>query len=326
MIQNRGAKLLVRAACSLLLALPFALAEAQGGRPARATTDIVAGATDLDAIERRLYDASRRAPRDPAARAALGEWLASRGQLRSGAVLLEEARLFGGDARATAARLVRIYTWLRDWPSLAALPDSPLSADEKARARALADRPTRVSGPDSVVVPFAPLELGALGRVPLVLGADTVWAEVDPQEEGIVLAGLARGAGLVEVLGVQRHSPIGVLQECSLGSLTLRDVPVRIDASLGAGRARLGFDVFAWLAPTVDGRAGTVTLRRAGRVSAPSAGDSVPVVLGFPGVRIAARSGEALVPIASPAGRAALRGHRWTVDLRRGVIWRGDAR
>jgi len=326
MIQNGGAGLLVRAACSLVLTLPFARVEAQGGRAARPATDVVAGAADLGALERRLYDASRRAPRDPAARAALGEWLAARGQLRSGAVLLEEARLFGGDARAIGARLARIYTWLRDWPSLAALPDSPLSADEKARVRALADRPTSVSGPDSVVVPFAPLELGALGRVPLVLGADTVWAEVDPQEEGIVLAGLARGAGLVDVVGMERRSPIGVLQECSLGGLTLRDVPVRVDASLDAGRARLGFDVFAWLAPTVDGRAGTVTLRRAGRFDAPSTGDSIPMVLGFPGVRIAARTGEAIVPIASPAGRAALRGHRWTVDLRRGVIWRGDAR
>jgi hypothetical protein len=316
----------MRSAWLLLLALPLAPAAAQVGRTTTTATDAAAGASDLDALERRLYDASRRAPRDPAARAALGEWLAARGQLRSGAVLLEEARLFGGDGRTIAARLAHIYTWLHDWSSLAALPDSPLSVGEKARARALTDRSTSVAGPDSVIVPFAPLELGALGRVPLVLGADTVWAEVDPQEEGIVLSGLARGAGLVELHGEVQRNPIGVLQECSLGELTLRDVPVRVDASLGAGRARLGFDVFAWLAPTVDGRAGTVTLRRAGRISEQPTTAAVPMVLGFPGVRIVARTGESLVPLASPAGRAALRGHRWTVDLRRGVIWLGDTR
>lgn len=322
----RGANLFTRGAWLLLLALPLAPATAQTGRPTTTSTDVSAGATDLDALERRLYDASRRAPRDPAARAALGEWLASRGQLRSGAVLLEEARLFGGDAREIAARLAHIYTWLHDWSSLAALPDSPLSVGEKTRVRALVDRSTSVAGPDSVIVPFAPLELGALGRVPLVLGTDTVWAEVDPQEEGIVLPGLARGAGLVDLMGEERHAPIGVLQQCSLGEMTLRDVPVRVDASLGAGRARLGFDVFAWLAPTVDARAGTVTLRRDGRISDQPTLAAVPMVLGFPGVRIVARIGESPVPLTSPAGRAALRGHRWTVDVRRGVIWLSDTR
>jgi len=314
-----------RAALACTLTVPLVPLGAQVGRDVRGTSDLTAGAANLDAIERRLYEASRRAPRDPSARAALGEWIASRGQLRSGAVLLEEARLFGSDATAIASRLVHIYTWLRDWPSLAALPASPLGTGEKIRANALADRTTSVAGPDTVIVSFAPLALGALGRVPLVLGADTVWADVDPQEEGIVLAGLARGAGLVEVMGDERRMPIGVLQDCALGDLTLRNVPVRVDASLGAGRARLGFDVFAALSPTVDARAGTVTLRRAGRVNEPVDAASIPIVLGFPGVRVQARAGESLVSLISPAGRAALRGHRWTVDVRRGVIWLTDA-
>lgn len=280
-----------------------------------------APAGDIDAIERRLYEASRRAPRDAVTRAALGEWLASRGQLKSGAILLEEARLFGGNAVTIAARLQHIYTWLRDWQSLAELPSSQLSPGEKARAAVLADRPTSVVGADSTIVPFAPVEIGALGRLPLVLGTDTVWAELDPQEEGIILAGLARGAGLVDILGDDRRGVLGILQECTVGSLTLRNVPVRIDATLGAGRARIGFDVFAMLAPTVDGRAGIAILRRAGRVAARPEAAGVPFVLGFPGVRLSVRAGEAPVPMTSPAGRAALRGRPWTVDLRRGVIW-----
>ncbi len=314
----------------VLLVISFATmiapaSHAQNVRAVRPATDAAANG-DVEAAERALYDASRRAPRDPAARAALGEWLASRGQLQSGAVLLEEARLFGGDAVRIAARLAHLYTWLRDWQSLAALPASPLTAGEKARAAVLADRSTSVMGADTTVVPFAPLEVGALGRVPIVLGSDTLWGEIDPQEEGIVLPGLGRGAGLVEIIADDRRGPIGILRAASLGELTLRDVPVRVDASLGAGRARVGFDVFALLAPTVDARAGTVTLRRAGRVSERSDAVGAAMLLGFPGVRLALRAGEAPVPIASPAGRAALRGRPWTVDVRRGVIWMDAAR
>ncbi len=289
-------------------------------RPPSPTAAAIANG-DLDAIERRRYEAVRRSPRDARARAALGEWLASRGQLRSGAVLLEEARLFGGDAAAIAARLRHVYTWLRDWPSLAALPSSPLSPAERTRTAILAERATSVSGADSTVVPFAPLEVGALGRLPLVLGSDTIWGELDPQEEGIVLPGLGRGAGLVEVLGEDGRGPMGILREIAIGALTLRNVPVRVNAALGAGRARLGFDVFAMLAPTVDARAGTVTLRRAGRVAEPLDAAGIPFLLGFPGVRLGLRAGEPPAPITSPAGRAALRGRPWTVDMRRGVIW-----
>ncbi len=323
----RGRCLLRRMLLLLVVSagVPLAL-RAQISRVPRPSADASTLATDLDATEQRLYEASRRSPRDPAARAALGEWLASRGQLRSGAVLLEEARLFGGDANAIAARLAHLYTWLRDWPSLAALPASGLNAGERTRAIALADRTTSVTGADTTVLPFAPLEIGRLGRVPLVLGTDTVWSEVDPQEEGIVLPGLGRGAGLVEILDADRRGPLGIIRECAIGDLVLRNVPVRVDPSLSADRARVGFDVFTWLAPTVDAQAGTVTLRRAGHVGERPGATALPLLLGFPGVRLAPRPGEPPVPITSPAGRATLRGHPWTVDVRRGVIWLDAAR
>jgi hypothetical protein len=310
----------------LLVAALAATGAAAHAQTASGAPSVASGAADLDATERRLYDASRRAPRDPGARASLGEWLAARGQLKSGAVLLEEARLFGGNGAVLSARLRPVYAWLRDWVSLAALPAPPLTTAERARAALLAERGTTVEGVDSTTVPFAPLEIGALGRVPLVLGVDTLWGEVDPQEEGVVLPGLGRGAGLVEVTGDDRRGAIGIVRECALGGLTVRNVPMRLDASLGAGRARIGFDVFAQLAPTVDARAGVVTLRRAGRVVEPAGASAVPFILGFPGVRLALRAGEAPASIASPAGRAALRGHAWTVDVRRGVIWVDGAR
>ena len=299
----------------------ISVAGAQGVRPAvPAPTGEALSTGDLDAAERALYAASRRAPREPVARGALGAWLASRGQLRIGAVLLEEARLFGGDARAIAAQLEHLYSWLHDWASLAALPASPLSAGEKMRAQVLADRVSETTGADSVVLPFAPLEIGALGRMPMVIGRDTLWGEVDPQVEGLVLPGLGRGAGQVEVLGADQRGPVAIAREIALGALTLHGVPTRVDTTLGVGRARMGFDIFARLAPTVDARAGTVTLRRSGRVDAVNVAAGIPFVLGFPGVRLALRRGEPMALITSPAARAALRGHPWTVNLRRGVI------
>jgi len=295
---------------------------AQGARAVLPTpADVAERSGNLDETERLLYAAVRRSPREPSARGALGAWLASRGQLRTGAVLLEEARLFGGDAKVIAARLEHIYSWLRDWSSLLALPSSPLSPGEQLRAQVLTDRGSEVLGADSVEVPFAPLEVGALGRVPMVIGTDTLWGEVDPQVEGLVLPGLGRGAGLVDVVGDDRRGPVAIVRELSLGALTMHNVPARVDVSLGVGRARMGFDVFALLAPTVNARAGTVTLRRAGRVEQRALATGLPVVLGFPGVRLAIGRGAPLAIITSPAGRAALRGRPWTVDLRRGVIW-----
>ena len=62
---------------------------------ARADTLLIAGR--IFAAESLYYVAVRRGPRDPAARLALGRYLAQRGALKVGAVLMEEARYFGGD-------------------------------------------------------------------------------------------------------------------------------------------------------------------------------------------------------------------------------------
>ena len=62
---------------------------------ARADTLLIAGR--IFAAESLYYIAVRRAPRDPVARLALGRYLAQRGALKVGAVLMEEARYFGGD-------------------------------------------------------------------------------------------------------------------------------------------------------------------------------------------------------------------------------------
>src|SRR5690242_539028 len=66
----------------------------------------------VSAAESLYYAASSARPRDAVARAALGRYLASRGALRIGAVLLEEARQFGGDTASIARSLAPIYASL----------------------------------------------------------------------------------------------------------------------------------------------------------------------------------------------------------------------
>src|ERR687893_510978 len=68
------------------------------------------------------------------ARLALGRYLAARGALKVGAVLMEEARFFGGDAAAVAVSLAPIYARLGDFRALTSLPASPLGRAERARA------------------------------------------------------------------------------------------------------------------------------------------------------------------------------------------------
>jgi hypothetical protein len=74
------------------------------------------------AAESLYYRGTTRRPRDPVARIALGRYLASRGALRVGAVLLEEARYFGADSVVVARELAPVYARLHDYAALAALP------------------------------------------------------------------------------------------------------------------------------------------------------------------------------------------------------------
>ena len=96
---------------------------------ARADTLLIAGR--VFAAESLYYDAVRWNSHDPAARLALGRYLASRGALKVGAVLMEEARYFGGDPRVIAQALAPVYEQLGDYGALASLPGTPLHARER---------------------------------------------------------------------------------------------------------------------------------------------------------------------------------------------------
>jgi hypothetical protein len=118
------------------------------------------------------YAGSRVAPRDPGRRAALGRYVAARGGVRAGAVLLEEAQFFGGDSASLARALVPLYLRLRDFRALYELKPSVISAAERRRAIWLVNRPSDARLRDTVVLlSYRPIGDGrGLGTVVLRLG------------------------------------------------------------------------------------------------------------------------------------------------------------
>ena len=296
------------------------LADIRPRRVAPGTSDGAPGTADaalsrgrLDEAEAYLYEATRKAPRDPVTRAALGSFLAARGHLKAGAVLLEEARLFGGDRLAIDDRLGHVYQWLGTWD----VPDGRAGATPFwARAAFLLKHPTVCSGRDSSAVRLDPNELAGLGRIALEIGGTSLPADIDARIEGLVLPASSSAASSAERFGTQDGESLAAVYALSIGTFSCRNVPARFEA---VSVARIGLDVLAPMAPTFDVARRTLVLRAAPTPT--SAGEVIPLLLTFPGVKIVPRTGQPAVSIESAAGRAALRGAVWTFDLRRGSIF-----
>ena len=305
--------------------LLFALLAAALLAPATAAAQNIVARADsllrggrLSAAEDLYYLAVRRQPRDPEARLALGRYLAARGALKVGAVLMEEARYFGGDARAIAVQLAPVYARMGDWRALAALPGTPLSTGERLRATWLQANPFTLRGPDSATVPLQADERG-LGTVSLVIEGDTLTALIDAAVQGIVVdTSRAAGAGLRVFKGnadTDRRRFVAAAPSARLGSIVLANAPVRF-APMGPREARIGLDLLGQLAPTFEADAGRLTLRRAGRLPARAGAERVPAIVLPTGVHLV-RDGT--LPLRDPRAKALL-GTRWSFDARRGEI------
>jgi hypothetical protein len=286
----------------------------QPRRVERSAADVAIALGRLADAESELYSASRRAPREPSARGALGSYLAARGKLKVGAVLLEEARQFGGDQRTIDDRLAHIYRWLGEWNAVAAL-SSPSGDDEREVARWLAAHPGTVVGPDSSVTPIAPNEMAGLGRITIGVGSEAIPVDVDASVEGLVLPPTVGVLAALQTFAAPGGGTAGVAFAVTIGGFTITNVPAKLSPE---GRARIGLDVLARLTPTFDPPARRLTLRS--RPPERLRGVEMPVLLTFPGVRIVARDGQPPVAIETAAGRAALRGARWTFDLSLGAL------
>ena len=327
-----------RIALALLASVTGAAASPAGAQHALVRGDSLLRAGRVIEAESMYYAAAGAAPRDPRARFALGRYLAARGALRVGAVLLEEARFFGGDSAWVARELAPVYARLEDYAALAALPRSPLTTVERERAAWLRDNPPAVNGADAATVAFATAREGdALGTFPAVVGRDTILVAVDPGVSGWVLDQRLGTEGKVRVFGgrpIAAGRSVGAA-DVRIGELRLTHVPVRFSrvfspeapARAGEGRARdprptaaarVGLDALGTLAPTFDPRAGTLTLRRDGRART-TAGERLPVLMLADGVYVPVTG--ALVPLAVARRRGAVPSQRrWTFDRRRGEI------
>lgn len=308
------------------LAVVPSLAVAQWGTSVVQADSLLASGR-VSTAESAYYATSSARPRDAVARAALGRYLASRGALRPGAILLEEARLFGGDSVSIARSLAPIYGSLGDYRALAVLPASPLSAAEQSRTRWLVSHAPVLEFPDSTAaLPYKPITDGlGIGTVSIGIGDRAVDAIVDASVTGVVLRGRqARRRSGLRVFGDDSSGVVAVVSELHLGDVVLSNVPARLEtdtARAAQGRRSgvfVGLDVLRRLAPTFDPVADTITLRRSGQIGQATAGTRAPMLLDAQGLRILVDG-----RWESPASRATaqlLSTRRWILDAKRGAI------
>lgn len=312
----------MRRALALAVSVPCLLATR--ALPAQRHSDLdradsLLAAGRVLAAESIYYEAARQRPRDPNARRHLGRYLAARGALRIAAVLLEEARFFGADARTVAIELSPVYAALGDYKALASLSLAPLTTAERRRAEWLATNPSVIELADSASVPLTPLERDGVGEIPMVIDGDTLIATIDPATNGLVLDttwARRRSARLFGSSADPRRAS-GVVQALSIGTAALRRVPARY-TPMPRRRARVGMDIVALLLPTFDEK-GRQLVIRAPRTKVRGVGDRFLTVTTLGGMLLA--SAETAVAIDSPSARAVLSGRRWTWIPRLGEVW-----
>ncbi len=316
---GRAARL---AACILGIG---ALAAPAGAQNYIGRADALLRQGQIQEAEALYYYAARSEPRNATPRMALGRYLAARGALRVGAVLLEEARFFGGDRRAIAEQLAPVYARLGDYGKLSSLPNSPLAYAERARAEWLSENPPETSGPDSVVLPLFSAATAPLGQVRILIGGDTLVATIDVGVTGVVIdTSLARHSGIrvfrsSSDAGVRDHA--AVILSLQLGALGRTGVPARFEALSNPRVARIGVDVLEDFAPTWarSTNGGTIVLRKSGKAPTPSpTAERIPILI-RPNDLTLVRAGGMMASLATQASQGALAG-RWTLDIRHGEV------
>jgi hypothetical protein len=133
----------------------------------RSRADVLLDAGLWPQAEEAFYAQSRQRPRSPVPRAALGRYLAMKGAVLPGTILMEEALRFGLDS-AVAQAMLKPWRSVLEWRTIATI-----HADSS-----LVVRPPR----DSTALFQLPLppRTGASGTA-RPSGRDTVWADVVPR-------------------------------------------------------------------------------------------------------------------------------------------------
>ena len=274
------------------------------------------------AAETLYYYAARKTPRDPGARLALGRYLAARGALLIGATLMEEALYFGADKKTVATYLAPVYEKLGNYKALSTLPSSPLPYAQRTRAEWLATNAPAIDGPDSAAVPLGAGDSTSLGELAMVIDGDTLRVAIDPRVQGMVLdtSWLHRKAikRFASTYDNDWRNIAGVALTARVGPFALANAPVTFVASGEARRARIGLDILASMAATVDSRAATIMFRRDGRIADSTAGERIPTLAYPGGLWLIRRDG--VWPLTGSMARGILGGRRWTLNARRGEV------
>ena len=307
---------------SLVFAILFLAAVPLHAQGLLARADNLLRVGRMFAAETLYYYAVRRAPRDPEARLALGRYLAARGALRIGAVLMEEARYFGADPKKVAVHLAPIYAQLGDFRALAGLPNTPLHNAERSRAEWLRENPPAVEGPDSVAIHWTPADTGVLGTIALRVGPDVVQARIDPRAHGLVLDTAWMRRKETKVFASKFDNDVrnaaGVALEIGFGELTVRRVLTSYAAQTTGAHAVIGLDVLMPFAPTIDDAARRILLRKSGRVDREMPGERVQTLVLGSGLWLVWE--DAMLPLSSERARQLLGDGAWTLDWRRGHL------
>ena len=176
-------------------------------------------------------------PRDPVAREALGRYLATRGAARIAAVLLEEARMFGGDPARIAAQLAPLYESLGDWRALLSLPGAPLTVAERKRAAWLTEHPPTVRADLTSVVLTGTVRGDTLGRITIRIAGRPVLAIIVARDVGVIVGARAVGTASIRFSGDSRTI---VIDSIRIGAARLAMVPATLDTASGVAIIGIG--------------------------------------------------------------------------------------
>jgi hypothetical protein len=192
---------LLLAIAGVLLALAPAASDAPDGVLPRSEAESLIDAGRWAEAEEMLYAGVRARPRDPIARARLGRYLAMKGALRPGLVLVEEAGEFGlpsATVRSLAAPIHSLLEWRERVASSAR--DATIAVRPSARNGALMRFPIeRAAGGDTLWADLVPRMVAfdsASGATPIV-GLETIDAAVpafDVANHALHLSGDPRSA------------------------------------------------------------------------------------------------------------------------------------
>ena len=275
----------------------------------------------LPAAESAYYAEARVKPKNPTVRAALGKFLAARGGTKAGAVLLDEARFFGGDSTALARALVPLFVRMGDYQQLAMLRPDVLTPAERQRARWLVANPpqARLQG-NSVVLTYQAMGDGrGLGTIPVRIGkagaqGSEVIAIIDPRVSGLVLPSWLRRD--LRLFGNNGPQTLAVAEQLRLGGATFTNVPVVVGNA--DERARIGFDVIAPFYPRFDSRNGMLALQRVDRRASAPPGLRVHALYDSDGMRLLINS--KWYPSSAEAPSMLLATRRWMWDWKLGDV------